>query len=76
MVNGSANLPTTGSKLSLIPSDVRNTMSPSSTIVMDKVRFPSSGLFPSTGPRAPIASRMSRIDVMSWEPANLLKFYR
>ena len=61
-------MPTTGSKLSETPSEVRKTMSPSSTKVRLQVRLLSSGLIPSTGPRAPSASRMSRLDRMSWEP--------
>lgn len=49
------------SKLSDIPSLVRKTMSPCSTSVIDNVKFFSSGLQPATGPRAPRASRMSRM---------------
>ncbi|KNC33061.1 hypothetical protein FF38_10295 [Lucilia cuprina] len=61
-VQASANLPTTGSKLSLTPSEVKNTISPRSIIVMDKVRLLNSGLLPSAGPKAPKASRISRIE--------------
>ena len=50
---GTQNFPTTGSKLSEIPSEVMKTMSPASTVVMLQVRLLSSGLTPSTGPRAP-----------------------
>lgn len=54
-----ANFPTTGSKLSEMPSLVMKTISPDSTSVMEHVRFPNSGLVPSTGPRAPSASLIS-----------------
>ena len=47
------NFPTTGSKLSETPSEVRKTMSPGWTKVRLHVRLLSSGLIPSTGPRAP-----------------------
>ena len=62
---GMANLPTTGSKLSETPSLVINTMSPVCTSVIEQVRLLSSGFSPSTGPSAPSASRMSRIEFMS-----------
>lgn len=68
-VQASANFPTTGSKLSLIPSDVRNTMSPESTVVIDRVKLLNSGLFPSAGPSAPRASRISLFDEMSCDPS-------
>ena len=50
---GTQNFPTTGSKLSEMPSEVRKTTSPGSTTVMLHVKLLSSGLTPSTGPRAP-----------------------
>lgn len=59
MITQTANFPTTGSKLSEIPSLVMKTISPDSTSVMEQVRLLNSGLVPSTGPRAPSASRMS-----------------
>lgn len=36
--------------------------------VMEQVRLFSSGFWPSTGPKAPSASLMSRIELTSWEP--------
>ena len=50
---GTQNLPTTGSKLSEMPSEVKNTISPGSTYVMLQVRLLNSGFTPSTGPKAP-----------------------
>lgn len=67
------NLPTTGSKLSEMPSLVMNTRSPSSTKVIEQVRLCSCGFRPSTGPNAPPASRMSRICAMSCEARVTLK---
>ena len=50
---GTQNLPTTGSKLSEMPSEVKNTISPGSTYVMLQVKLLNSGFIPSTGPKAP-----------------------
>lgn len=65
LVQASANFPTTGSKLSLIPSDVKKTISPESTVVIERVKLLNSGLVPSAGPRAPSASRISLLDEIS-----------
>merc|ERR1740128_227896 len=62
------NLPTTGPKLSETPSDVRKTISPSSITVMEHVKLFSSGFWPSTGPKAPRASLISRMALISCEP--------
>ena len=68
-LRATTNFPTTGSKLSDTPSDVKKTMSPSSTTVMEQVKLLSSGFWPSTGPKAPNASLISLIELTSCEPA-------